>query len=133
MKRYGLCKADKLCSATAITLLFSDKDSFATLAYPLRVVSRPNPARRSGGDVTFLISVPKKRLRHAVDRVRMRRRIREAYRLLRPRYPITGVRCDIAFVYVASELTDYAKVAAAMERLLAKLSAHYAQSSHSDK
>lgn len=132
MKRYGLCKADKLCSATAIALLFSASDSFSALVYPLRVVSRPNPARRSGGDVTFMISVPKKRLRHAVDRVKMRRRIREAYRLLRPQYPITGVRCDIAFVYVAPALIDYARVQTSMARLLSKLSSHYAQPAQGD-
>lgn len=131
MKRYGLCKADKLCSATAIAMLFGSADSYAALSYPLRVVSRPNAGRRSGGDVAFMITVPKKRLRHAVDRVKMRRRIREAYRLLRHNYPIECCRCDIAFVYVASTLTDYNIVSTAMERLLAKLSAHYAQSSQS--
>lgn len=66
-----------------------------------------------------MISVPKKRLRHAVDRVTMRRRIREAYRLLRDLHPLAdGSRIDLAFVYVDSRLQPYAKIEAAMHRLL---------------
>ncbi|MCM1452803.1 MAG: ribonuclease P protein component [Clostridium sp.] len=92
------------------------------LVFPLRAVWRENPGRRSDSPVQFLISVPKKRLRHAVDRVTMRRRIREAYRLLRDSHPMPeGVRIDLAFVYVDSRLQPYAKVAAAMERILTNL------------
>lgn len=66
-----------------------------------------------------MISVPKKRLRHAVDRVAMRRRIREAYRLLRDSHPLPdGSRFDLAFVYVDSRLQPYAKIQASVSRLL---------------
>ncbi len=67
----------------------------------------------------FLISVPKKKLRHAVDRVKMRRRIREAFRLHRHEYALPeGIRADIAFVYVASDLVDYGRTERAVCRLL---------------
>ncbi len=69
-----------------------------------------------------MISVPKKRLRHAVDRVTMRRRIREAYRLARPLFPMPpGTRIDLAFTYVADKLRDYASIEHAMHKLLAKI------------
>ena len=68
----------------------------------------------------FLISVPKKRLRHAVDRVTMRRRIREAYRLHHQDYPLPeGVKVDVAFVYVDSSLHSYQRVERSVCRLLA--------------
>ena len=97
MKTFGLGKPHKLCSKTDIDALFARRDGVnnAILAYPLRAVwnldpscSTDSPADGTSPDsrptVRFLISVPKKKLRHAVDRVQMRRRIREAYRLQRP-------------------------------------------------
>lgn len=97
-------------------------DTTGALDYPLRAVWRPNPRRHSDAPVAFLISVPKKRLRHAVDRVAMRRRIREAYRLQRHLYPMPpGTRFDLAFVYVADRLMPYTAVHAAMGKLLARM------------
>ncbi len=77
-----LYKREKLCSVTAIENLFARKEgNGSAMAYPLRAVWRVS--ERNGASIQFLISIPKKRLRHAVDRVTMRRRVREAYRLNR--------------------------------------------------
>lgn len=86
------------------------------MAYPLRMLAAPAGAPRS----RFVIVVPKKRLRHAVDRVLMRRRIREAYRLNRPAEAPAEAR-DLAFIYVADTTLDFHRVEAAMKRLLASL------------
>ena len=51
----------------------------------------------------------------------MRRRVREAYRLNRHLLP-ADLPVDIAFVYVAPELKDYAAVERAVTRLLTKIS-----------
>ncbi len=123
MKGLRLYKKEKLCSTVAIEQLFSRAaGSKAALAYPLRAIWRENAHRRSDAPVAFLISVPKKRLRHAVDRVAMRRKVREAYRLSRPQFPMPqGVRLDLAFIYVADKLTDYAAVERAMAKLMARV------------
>ena len=123
MKGLRLYKKEKLCSTVAIEQLFSRScGASSTLDYPLRAVWRDNRRRRSDAPVAFLISVPKKRLRHAVDRVQMRRRIREAYRLARPSWPMPeGVRVDLAFVYVADRLMPYAAIERAMGKILAKI------------
>lgn len=123
MKGLRLYKKEKLCSTVAIEQLFMrGSDTTGALDYPLRAVWRPNPRRHSDAPVAFLISVPKKRLRHAVDRVAMRRRIREAYRLQRHLYPMPpGTRFDLAFVYVADRLMPYTAVHAAMGKLLARM------------
>lgn len=119
-----LYKKEKLCSATAIEQLFSPGGAeFSRLAYPLRVVARRNPGRGSDSPVAFLISVPKKRLRHAVDRVCMRRRAREAYRLHHRGYALEeGIRLDVGFVYVSNKVEPYREVEKAMQRLLKALS-----------
>ena len=123
MKGLRLYKKEKLCSTVAVEQLFMrGSDTTGALDYPLRAVWRPNPRRHSDAPVAFLISVPKKRLRHAVDRVAMRRRIREAYRLQRHLYPMPpGTRFDLAFVYVADRLMPYTAVHAAIGKLLARM------------
>lgn len=130
MKEFGLGKKEKLCSVRAIELLFGPGGAdFSYLAYPLRIVVRTDEVRSSDAPITFLISVPKKRLRHAVDRVTMRRRVREAYRLNRGRYSFpTGLRLDVAFVYVADKLMNYNAVERSMNRLLSALAAKYSSS-----
>lgn len=127
MKRLGLYKKEKLCSCRDIETLFAAGGAdFSRLAYPLRAVARTNMRRRSDAPVAFLISVPKRRLRHAVDRVTMRRRIREAYRLHHREFTLPeGVRTDLALVYVADGLTPYRSVEKAMVKLLQALSDFY--------
>lgn len=120
-----LHKSEKLCSQTAIDALFGHNQAAkGAIAYPLRIVSAPrtSPRRHGAAPVQFLISVPKKRLRHAVDRVRMRRLIREAFRLNRDKITADPSQpLDIAFIYVGSGLTSYARVERAMVKLLATL------------
>lgn len=125
MKGLRLYKKEKLCSALAVDRLFSrGSGACATLAFPLRAVWLADPRRSSDAPVAFVITVPKKRLRHAVDRVTMRRRIREAYRLCRRDYPLPeGTRVDLAFVYVADRLTPYTSVDRAVRHIMERLSA----------
>lgn len=125
MKGLRLYKKEKLCSAVAIEQLFMRSASGvkSILAYPLRAVWRQNDRRSSDAPVAFVVSVPKKRLHHAVDRVRMRRRIREAYRLARPSYPMPdGSRVDVAFIYVADRLCSYASVEKAIGKIMTAIS-----------
>lgn len=121
---YKLKKDEKLCSRKAIDHLFSDGKSL--MAFPLRAAYRLRPA----GDhpVQFLISIPKKRIRRAVDRVTLRRRVREAYRLRRhevltPALLHAGCGVDIAFVYLDKTLAPYSTIDEKMCSLLQRISA----------
>ncbi|MCM1029115.1 MAG: ribonuclease P protein component [Pseudoflavonifractor sp.] len=130
MEGNGLSKAEKLCSIGAIDRLFSQGKSYpgaapvkTALAYPWRAVWAPSlPSIREEKRPRcsrFLISVPKRRLKKAVERVLMRRRCREAYRLQRSLLP--SAPHDIAFVYVANTPTTYELTAASIARLLRKI------------
>lgn len=123
MKGLRLYKKEKLCSAVAIDRLFTRGGGVtAALAFPLRAVWGADPGRRSDAPLAFVIMVPKRRLRHAVDRVLMRRRIREAYRLARPDFPMPeGTRLDLALVFVADRTLPFDAVDRAVRRLLAKI------------
>lgn len=79
------------------------------------------------GPVQMMITVPKKKRRHAVDRVLMRRRIREAFRL-NYRDLRRLVSSDdkirtlaIAIIYMKSENTDSKEISAAVVSALAKI------------
>lgn len=128
---FRLYKKQRLCSPTAIEALFAPSQGGmgSALCYPLRAVWRENPGRRSDAPIAFVIMVPKRRLRHAVDRVLMRRRIREAFRLHHHECVLPkGIRIDVAFVYVGNSPQDYSRVRHAMLRLLGDISSFCNQS-----
>ena len=79
-RRYTFSKEERLCSKKLIERLFAGGNrSFP--AFPLRVVYMPLSADENPADVSILISVPKKRFKHAVKRNLVKRQVREAYRL----------------------------------------------------
>lgn len=79
MKMNGFPKCEHLCLKKDIETLFS-AGSRAITIFPLRAVFRVVP-REGGPQAQVLVSVAKRRLRHAVDRNRAKRQLREAYRL----------------------------------------------------
>lgn len=121
-RKAKLYKREKLCSKQAIDSIFA-RDADVTglrslLAFPLRTLWREVPLGQAAAPVPqFLISVPKKRLRHAVDRVRIRRLVREAWRLNRARLPAQG-RIQIVMIYVAPGLLPYRKVERAVVKIM---------------
>ena len=60
--------------------LFENGSSQSVSAFPLRAVYQTIGRHSDHGPVQILISVPKKHFKHAVDRNRVKRQIREAYR-----------------------------------------------------
>lgn len=78
-RRYTLTKDERLCSKKLIERLFSGGNKSFPL-FPIRVVYMPLASDENKADVSILISVPKKRFKHAVDRNHVKRQIREAYR-----------------------------------------------------
>lgn len=135
MKPLGLPKYTRLCSTTAIDRLF-ERDAASWSVYPpLRAVWRqstasPHPAANAGehGAIRFIITIPKKKLRHAVDRVIMRRRVREAYRLCRQDFeaqlPCDTV-IDLAFIYTDNQRHDYKRIESSVKRILGKVTRPY--------
>lgn len=94
--------------------------------FPLRAVYR-KAEREDGPAVQVLFSVSKRRFKHAVDRNRAKRQMREAYRkakhTLLSALP-EGERLDLAFLWLSDKPVDSAKVeqrlCAALERIAEK-------------
>jgi ribonuclease P protein component len=70
-----------MVSRSAITGLFGGDDSRSLASFPLRAVYKVVSPSATATPVQILISVPKRRFHHAVDRNRVKRQVREAYRL----------------------------------------------------
>ena len=128
MANLRLYKSEKLCSKIEIERLYAQGTS--VIAYPLRAVwmvvdQRSGNVERWDSPARFLISIPKKRIRHAVDRVLLRRRTRESYRLNRqllyPTAKDAGVTVLIGFNWLAQHTSDYATIERSMQQLLEKI------------
>ena len=96
--------------------------------FPLRVVWLP--VEELDVQASILISVSKRRFKRAVKRNRIKRQIREAYRLNKQILlaPLTekNRRLAISFIYLADELMNSAlveeKIKAALTRIVEKIS-----------
>lgn len=142
-------KEHRLCSQRLIDSLYdrSNPGNHTAVAYPLRAIWRLTPGRvgetpaaaqgeaaleaATGSGVgepndvraQFAISIAKRSLKKAVDRVRMRRLIREAWRLnhrdILPRD--TGNTAIVALLYIGHEKHPWNHINASMRRLLTAL------------
>lgn len=81
MNSYSFPKAEHLCSTKDIGILF--RSGSRLTAYPFSLVWRPVCGQPV--PVQVLIVAPKRKLRHAVDRNRAKRLMRELYRHSKPR------------------------------------------------
>ena len=73
-------KQERIVSTRLMEMLFGKGGSRSLAVYPLRAVYLQTEHQQGCAPVQILISVPKKRFKHAVDRNRVKRQIREAYR-----------------------------------------------------
>ncbi len=121
MSRYTFGKKEKLCSKLVIDELFKIGKSFKV--YPLRVIYQPLESNDS--TAKLLISVPKKRFGKAVSRNKIKRLIREAYRLNRSelieKWQSDGKYFALAFVYIGNDIPNYHDLTASIKQILEKL------------
>ncbi|MFM8451081.1 MAG: ribonuclease P protein component, partial [Haliscomenobacter sp.] len=81
MPGFGFPKSERLKSRKEIGTLFKSGSSIGV--YPLRAVWKVGQDIEKMGALQVAVSVPKKKFRRAVDRNRLRRQVRESYRLRR--------------------------------------------------
>lgn len=91
-------KSERLCSRKAIEALFAGGNRTFS-AFPLRVVfiEVDEPATQ------ILVSVSKRHFKHAVDRNRAKRQVREAWRLNRDILADSPHHYHLAFIWLANE------------------------------
>jgi len=122
----SFAKSEHLCGEKRITRLFTQGDAF--IAYPLRVVYLIEP-KKDVEPASVMVSVPKKRFKRAVKRNRLKRLMREAYRL--NKHELIEIlnekqlQIHVAFNYVSDDVLDFVavekKMKIAIQRLIDKI------------
>lgn len=114
-------KEERITSEIVIQDLF--KNGKSEFVYPLKCVYRSKI--QAEGKVKILISVPKRNFKKAVDRNRLKRLMRDTYRI--SKHSLIGksmkskTAIDLAFIYVAKEKTEFNKMLTSMERIINKI------------
>ena len=113
---YKLPKSEKLHSFGAIRRLFSE--GRGGFVYPFRYVVYAEHAEEMSAEVLF--STPKKFLKRANKRNKVRRRMREAYRLNKELLLSSNETrmMQIALIYSSKEIIDYNTIENATKKIL---------------
>jgi ribonuclease P protein component len=114
-------KEQRLCGKNAIDLLYAEGKAF--LSFPFRIVFRTTQKEET--PPRCLITVPKKRFKHAVDRNYIKRQIRETYRT--NKHELFDVlaekdyQLDFAISFIGEKVADYAFIDKKMKITLKKI------------
>ncbi len=123
IQKLTFSKKEHLCGEIRISKLYAEGKAF--IVYPIRVVYKIT-TEKSKTPVTVLVSVPKKRFKHAVDRNRLKRLMREAYRLNKIEFNQIAengnISIQIAFNYVADKMVDFDTMNSKIQIALKKIS-----------
>jgi ribonuclease P protein component len=117
-------KKERLSLKKDIDKLFNN--GLSVIAYPLRTLYllKTEDALKNE-EVSILISVPKKRFKRAVKRNRLKRLMRESYRLnnseLKSVVSRSGKNLTIAFIYISDSIFLYEDIEKAMVKTMKML------------
>ena len=119
-------KNEKLVSKKTIDALFSGGNSRSMSAYPLRVVFMRKERNETEEPAQVMVSVSKRHFKRAVKRNRVKRQIREAYRLNKHLlHEALEQKKDIAvamaFIWQSDELAETALITEKMQSLLSRM------------
>jgi ribonuclease P protein component len=115
---------ERLSLKKDIDKLFNN--GLSVIAYPLRVLYLLQTEETSeNGEVSILVSVPKKRFKRAVKRNRLKRLMRESYRLnnseLKSTVSRSGKNLSVAFIYISDSVCLYKDIEKAMLKAIEML------------
>lgn len=123
-KRFGFPKAERLKSRKAIDSLFAEGKSFAV--FPVRVTYRFFAADEKTSGLQVGVTVSKRYFKKAVDRNRIKRLLREAYRLqkeaLQEQLKANNKGGVVFFLYSDKNIASFEAIKTAMAKCLKKLS-----------
>ena len=127
-KQFTLGKNERLKSRKQIEKMFADGKSF--VVNPFRVYYLVNGQwSMVNGFLQFGFGVSNKNFKRAVDRNRIKRLTREAWRLqninLKEKTKTSGKQLNVFFIFIGKELPDFKivkdKVAVALKKLVDKI------------
>ena len=116
----GFAKSERLCSSSLIECLFAKGAKLFVFPFSVRYMLVPTASLPQ--PVQLLVVAPKRKLRHAVDRNRVKRLVRECYRVrkhaLYQAVDASGMRLLLSIVYVQGAPIDFAQMSKKMDKLI---------------
>ncbi len=110
--KYTFNKQERLNKKVEINKLFSESYSFTI--YPLRFLYVINNDPENSVPVKLLVSVPKRIHKRAVKRNLLKRRIKEAYRKIKPSFLeetlFKKTKINLAIIYTSNEVLPYNEI-----------------------
>jgi len=121
MKQFGFSKQERICKRNDFHELLSDGQSI--YCYPFRCVYLWRDS--SSFSVRVAVSVSRRRFKHAVDRNKVKRLVRESYRLekhqLYQHYADCNQSLDIIIIYTDTKILSFSLFRKSFIKLINKL------------
>lgn len=123
LKDYSLPKAERLCSQKLIDDVYQKGHRLLQFPYSVRWMVRPLPEGEP--PVQMLVVTSKRKFKHAVDRNKVKRLMRECYRLQKPilheYFGEKGLQLILAESYIHSEIFSFHSLYHKHEKLVESL------------
>ncbi len=121
-KDFSLKKKERLYHKKLIDELFKNGKSF--VAFPFRIQYLFMKREEDDAKAQILISIPKKRVKKAVGRNLLKRRVREVYR--QNKYKLVDLIDDdiklvFSFIYITNDIVDYNKCNSSFEKVVKRM------------
>ncbi len=130
-KNFSLKKAERLCSIKVIERLFAEGESF--LQYPLKIVYAKSQIP-SDYPAQAAFTVSKKNFKRAVARNRIKRLLRETYRLNKHIIydDIKNYQLAVFIIFIGKKLPKHKEIEVAMQKGLCKMISRLSEQSSTE-
>jgi len=124
-KKYSFPKSERLCSKKAIEELLELNSTL--FVHPLKCYFQFSPIQNGDNSNQILFTIPKRNFKKAVDRNKIKRRLKEAFRLnkfelLNDSTLQKSRKVRILIVYIGKEIESFSLLQSSLVGLLEKIS-----------